>query len=70
MRARNADPLCSFGDFAALSHTVDLCTAQLLKTAVCDGIVAPAYDAEALAILKAKKKGSDYLSSVDSYHRV
>ena len=35
-----ADPLCSFGDFVAVSEVVDLATAQLLKIEVSDGIVA------------------------------
>ena len=41
VRARNADPLCSFGDFAALSDVVDVATAKVLKPEVSDGIVAP-----------------------------
>lgn len=41
MRARNADPMCSFGDFAAVSDVVDEATALLLKPEVSDGIVAP-----------------------------
>eukprot|EP01052_Picozoa_sp_SAG31_P003743 SAG31_NODE_147_length_22539_cov_37.073663_12_plen_164_part_00 len=41
VRARNADPLCSFGDFAALSEVVDVDTATFLKTEVSDGIIAP-----------------------------
>ena len=32
VRARNADPLCSFGDFAAMSEVVDEATAMFLKT--------------------------------------
>ena len=57
VRARNADPMCSFGDFAAISHIVDISTANVLKTEVCDGIIAPGFEPEALAILQAKKKG-------------
>ena len=34
IRARNADPMCSFGDFAAVSHKVDLATALVLKNEV------------------------------------
>ena len=49
--------MCSFGDFVAISHVVDLSTALVLKTEVCDGIVAPGYEPEALEILKNKKKG-------------
>ena len=31
LRSRQADPLCSFGDFVAVSGVVDLSTANLLK---------------------------------------
>ena len=37
LRSRQADPLCSFGDFVAVSEVVDLSTAQLLKIEVSDG---------------------------------
>lgn len=57
LRARGADPKCSFGDFVAVSDVVDLATAQLLKPLVSDGIIAPGYDPEALALLRQKKKG-------------
>mmetsp|Transcript_17316 Transcript_17316/g.34465 ORF Transcript_17316/g.34465 Transcript_17316/m.34465 type:complete len:613 (+) Transcript_17316:193-2031(+) len=57
LRARNADPMCSFGDFAAVSDIVDEKTAMILKKEVSDGIVAPGYTPEALAILKTKKGG-------------
>jgi len=57
LRARNADPMCSFGDFAAVSDVVDGDTARILKKEVSDGIVAPGYTEEALAILKSKKGG-------------
>jgi len=57
LRARNADPMCSFGDYAAVSDIVDEATALILKKEVSDGIVAPGYTPEALAILKAKKGG-------------
>lgn len=57
IRARGADPMCSFGDFAALSGVVDEATARVLKTEVSDGIIAPGYSPEALEILKAKKGG-------------
>lgn len=58
IRARNADPMCSFGDFAAISHVVDVSTAKVFKTEVCDGIIAPGFEPEALDILKSKKKGA------------
>ncbi len=56
VRARNADPMCSFGDFAAVSHIIDVATAKVFKTEVCDGIIAPGYEPEALEILRNKKK--------------
>ena len=56
-RARGADRMSSFGDWAALSDIVDISTAKLLKREVSDGIIAPGYEAEALEILKNKKKG-------------
>lgn len=58
IRARNADPMCSFGDFIAISGIVDECTANLIKTEVSDGIVALDYTKEALDILMTKKNGS------------
>ena len=58
VRARNADPMCSFGDFAAVSDIVDVNTAKYFKTTVCDGIIAPGFEPEALEILKSKKKGA------------
>ena len=58
IRARNADPMCSFGDFAAISDIVDEGTALYLKKEVSDGIIAAGYTPEALEILKQKKKGN------------
>jgi len=43
LRARDADPKSSYGDFAAVSHPVDTDLAELLTRVVCDGIVAPGY---------------------------
>merc|ERR1712032_1704116 len=57
VRARNADPMCSFGDFVAVSHEVDVPTANILKIEVSDGIIAPGFAEEALDILKNKKGG-------------
>ena len=57
--------MCSFGDFAAISHVVDVTTANVFKTEVCDGIIAPGYDPEALEILKNKKKGSFIILQAD-----
>lgn len=57
VRARQADPLSSFGDFIALSDVVDLCTAKLIRREISDGIIAPGYHPEALEVLKGKKSG-------------
>ena len=64
-RARGADRLSSFGDWAALSDPVDLPTAQILKTEVSDGIIAPGYAPEALAVLKTKKNGNYNIVAID-----
>ena len=58
IRARGADRLCSYGDWAALSDTCDEATALYLKEEVSDGIIAPDYTDKALEILKSKKKGN------------
>ncbi len=58
VRARGADPKCSFGDIVALSDPVDEVTADLLKGVVSDGIVAPDYAPAARKTLAAKKGGS------------
>ena len=57
-RARGTDRLCSFGDWVALSDVCDAATANLIKREVSDGVIAPGYTDEALAILKTKRKGS------------
>merc|ERR1719473_2584284 len=57
--------MCSFGDFVAISHVVDLATAAILKIEVSDGIVAPGFTPEALAILKAKKGGKFIVLEAD-----
>ena len=54
-RARGADRLCSFGDWVALSDICDEMTAKLIQPEVSDGVIAPGYTDEALAILKAKR---------------
>jgi phosphoribosylaminoimidazolecarboxamide formyltransferase/IMP cyclohydrolase len=65
VRARGADPKSSFGDFVALSHPVDVETAEFLKGVVSDGIVAPGYAPKALEILKAKKSGGFLVMKAD-----
>jgi len=66
VRARNADPMCSFGDFVAISHTVDVATANILKIEVSDGIIAPGFEPEALETLKAKKGGKFIVLKADA----
>jgi len=65
IRARGADRLCSFGDWAALSDTCDAATAMYLKYEVSDGVIAPDYTEEALEILKTKKKGGYNVVKID-----
>ena len=65
IRARGADRLCSYGDWAALSDVCDAATATYLKAEVSDGIIAPGYTDEALEILKTKKKGGYNVIQID-----
>ena len=64
-RARGADRMSSFGDFISLSDVCDAATAKIIKREVSDGVIAPGYDAEALEILKAKKKGGYNIIEID-----
>ena len=64
-RARGADRMSSFGDFIALSDECDVSTALLIKREVSDGVIAPSYSKEALAILREKKKGSYNVIQID-----
>ncbi len=61
-RARGADRVSSYGDWAALSEVCDKETATILAREVSDGIIAPGYTDEALAILKTKKKLNSILA--------
>ena len=65
IRARGADRLCSYGDWAALSDVCDAATAAYLKEEVSDGVIAPGYTDEALEILKTKKKGKYNVVRID-----
>ena len=65
VRARGTDRLCSFGDWVALSDVCDEMTAKLIAPEVSDGVIAPGYTDEALAILKAKRKGSYNVVAID-----
>jgi len=65
IRARGADRLCSYGDWAALSDVCDADTARYLKAEVSDGIIAPGYTDEALEILRSKKGGKYNVVQID-----
>ena len=65
IRARGADRLCSYGDWAALSDVCDADVARYLAKEVSDGIIAPGYTDEALEILKTKRKGSFNVVQID-----
>ena len=64
-RARGTDRMSSFGDFIALSDKCDKVTAQLIKREVSDGVIAPAYDDDALEILKSKRNGNYNIIKID-----
>jgi len=64
-KARSSDRGASFGDFIAVSETVDASLANLIKPEVSDGIIAPGYEPEALAILAAKKAGKYVMLQID-----
>ena len=64
-RARGADRMSSFGDWIALSDPCDAVTASIIKREVSDGIIAPGYDADALEILKSKKRGGYNIVRMD-----
>lgn len=65
VRARGADRLCSYGDWAALSDVCDADIARYLALEVSDGVIAPGYTDEALAILKTKRKGGYNVVQID-----
>ena len=65
VRARGADRLSSFGDWAALSDVCDADAARVLAEEVSDGVIAPGYTDEALAILKTKRKGGYNVVQID-----
>ncbi len=64
-RARGADRMSSYGDWIALSDTCDASTAKLIAREVSDGVIAPDYTDEALAILKGKRKGGYNVVKID-----
>src|SRR5574344_1042116 len=68
-RARGADSMSSYGDFIALSDTCDEATATLIKREVSDGVIAPDYTPEAIAILKDKRKGTYNVIKIDPNYK-
>ncbi len=64
-RARGTDRMCSYGDWVALSEVCDETTAKLIFREVSDGVIAPGYTAEALEILKGKRKGNYNVVEID-----
>ena len=69
VRARGADRMSSFGDFIALSDVCDVATARLINREVSDGVIAPGFEPEALAILQAKRKGTYCVIQMDPSYR-
>ncbi len=64
-RARGTDRMCSYGDWISLSDVCDETTARLISREVSDGVIAPGYTAEALEILKQKRKGNYNIVEID-----
>ena len=64
-RARGTDRMSSFGDWIALSDICDVTTANLIKREVSDGVIAPGFTEEALAVLKTKRKGNYNIVEID-----
>lgn len=69
VRARGADRMSSFGDFIALSDVCDLATAKLINREVSDGVIAPGFEPEALAVLQAKRKGTYCVIHIDPEYK-
>ncbi|WP_454961644.1 phosphoribosylaminoimidazolecarboxamide formyltransferase [Eggerthia catenaformis] len=65
IKARGSDRMSSYGDFCALSDICDEVTARLINREVSDGIIAPGYTAEALEILKKKRRGTYCVIEID-----
>ena len=68
-RARGADRMSSYGDWIALSDECDVQTARLIAREVSDGIIAPGYTDEALAVLKSKRKGNYNIVRMNETYR-
>lgn len=68
-KARGADRMSSYGDWIALSDECDVQTAKLIQREVSDGIIAPGYTAEALEVLKSKRKGTYNIVKIDEAYQ-
>lgn len=66
VRARGSDRMSSFGDFVCLSSLCDESTARCIAREVSDGVIAPGYSPEALAILQKKRKGQYTVLQIDA----
>ncbi|MDX6294845.1 MAG: phosphoribosylaminoimidazolecarboxamide formyltransferase / cyclohydrolase [Kribbellaceae bacterium] len=69
VRARDADPKSSYGDFVAVSHPVDAELGGFLQRLACDGIIAPGYDPDVVGKLSAKKHGTFLVLEADNDFR-
>jgi phosphoribosylaminoimidazolecarboxamide formyltransferase / IMP cyclohydrolase len=65
IRARGSDRLASFGDFIAINAKVDGPAAKIIRSEVSDGIIAPAFTADALEILRGKQSGNYVIFEID-----
>ncbi|MHC4592784.1 MAG: phosphoribosylaminoimidazolecarboxamide formyltransferase [Planctomycetota bacterium] len=65
-RARGGDRMCSFGDVAAVSDTVDIALARVISREVSDALIAPDYTAGALEVLSAKRGGKYLVLGIDA----
>ncbi len=70
VRARDADPKSSFGDVAALSRPVDLPTADLMRSVICDAVIAPGYESGVVAKLSGKQGGRFLILQADLHQRL
>lgn len=68
-RARGTDRMSSFGDFIALSGECDYVTAKIIAREVSDGIIAPSFSADALELLKTKRKGTYNIIKIDTAYK-
>ena len=66
VRARGADRMSSYGDWAALSDECDEQTALCIAREVSDGVIAPGYTPRALEILRAKRGGKYNVVRIDA----